>query len=271
MDVVPISLLALDLDGTTLLPDRTVHPKAAAAIARAAAAGVRVVLASGRNAPSVRRYADSLELEGPIICCNGAHVMLGADVELLHHALDVSLVSQLLAYAKAQGLHAHLYSRDRLLFVEDSTWGDLYLQRVGGMERELLGSGAVEKLQVTKLMFVAEEARVAEEFRRFSNENAIDGARLTLSEPQYLEFLPSQANKGLALESLANHLGLSHMEVAAIGDYMNDLEMLRWVGLSGAVANAADEVRACARVHVAANTEAGVADFIDSYVLNQRE
>lgn len=268
---MPISLLALDLDGTTLLPDRTLHPAAHPSVARAVAAGVRVVLASGRNAPSVRSYASQLDLLGPVICCNGAHVMLSEDEELLHVALDQQLVTKLLEYAAANGLHAHLYSRDRLLFLDDGPWGSLYLNRVGGVERELLGAQSVEELQVTKLMFVAENERVAEEFQHFSGNVEYSGTKLTLSEPQYLEFLPLGANKGAALRSLASHLGVPQTEVAAIGDYFNDLEMLQWVGLSGAVANAADEVRACAKVRVGANTEGGVAEFIDSYVLNQRE
>ncbi|MCB8933102.1 MAG: Cof-type HAD-IIB family hydrolase [Fimbriimonadaceae bacterium] len=268
---MPISLLALDLDGTTLLPDRTIHPASADAIRRAALSGIHVVLASGRNAPSVRHYASLLGLTGATICCNGAHVLLSAEQELLHHSLEPELVSRLLGYAETHGLHAHLYSRNRLIFPRDSEWGDLYLHRVGGVQRELLGSQRVEELQVTKLMFVAEEPRIGKEFRSFASDRAYSGAQLTLSEPEYLEFLPRDANKGAALQSLASHLAIPRSEVAAIGDYLNDLEMLAWAGLGGAVANAADEVRACARVHVAANTEGGVAEFIDSYVLNQRE
>jgi hydroxymethylpyrimidine pyrophosphatase-like HAD family hydrolase len=51
-------------------------------------------------------------------------------------------------------------------------------------------------------------------------------------------------------------------EVAAVGDYLNDLEMVRWAGFSGAVANATSEVREQADLVVASNDHGGAAEFI---------
>ena len=61
-------------------------------------------------------------------------------------------------------------------------------------------------------------------------------AQITESGPEYLEILPANANKGNGLAKLAQYLHLDRSEIAAIGDYRNDLEMLDWVGTAGAVA-----------------------------------
>ncbi|QIA26589.1 HAD-IIB family hydrolase [Thermaerobacter sp. PB12/4term] len=65
-------LLALDLDGTVLDPRGLITPRVRQAVARARAAGIRVVLATGRVLPSAWVYARQLGLEGPLVVSDGA-------------------------------------------------------------------------------------------------------------------------------------------------------------------------------------------------------
>ncbi|EKP94238.1 HAD-IIB family hydrolase [Thermaerobacter subterraneus] len=65
-------LLALDLDGTVLDPRGLITPRVRRAVARARAAGIRVVLATGRVLPSAWVYARQLGLEGPLVVSDGA-------------------------------------------------------------------------------------------------------------------------------------------------------------------------------------------------------
>jgi hydroxymethylpyrimidine pyrophosphatase-like HAD family hydrolase len=86
---------------------------------------------------------------------------------------------------------------------------------------------------------------------------------LTESEPEYLEVLSPEASKGLGLKVLSESLSIAQSETAAIGDYLNDLEMVQWAGIGAAMANAQPEVKSIAQVEVATNNDAGVAEFID--------
>jgi hypothetical protein len=84
-----------------------------------------------------------------------------------------------------------------------------------------------------------------------------------------MELSANGANKGAALAALAERLGLAPDEVMAFGDAGNDLEMLSWAGWSFAMENGSDAAKAAAKHLTAANTEAGVGQAIEKYVLGQ--
>ncbi len=268
---MPIHLLATDLDGTLLGPDRRVSPANRQAIRRCVDAGIHVVLASGRNIAGVTPHAETLDLDGPLICCNGAHVFRRPGIELSHRALPDSLCRSLVAMAWERQLHLHFYSRERLVFLSEDAWGALYLSRVAGVRGEVLDADGALSIEVTKAMFVADPRVIASLHKECAACSWSAEADLTLSESEYLEFLPKGANKGAALQAVAEDLGISRAHVAAIGDYLNDVPMLEWAGLSGAVGNAEPAVKSAAHVVVGTNQAFGVAQFIDSYVLNGRE
>ena len=95
-------------------------------------------------------------------------------------------------------------------------------------------------------------------------------AALTESEPEYLEVLSANANKGLGLKALSEALGIAQGETAAIGDYLNDIEMIQWSGIGAAMGNALPEVKVSADIVVPTNEEAGVAYFIDYLIERNR-
>src|SRR5580704_13939030 len=67
-------ILALDVDGTLLDPDGTLRPRTAEAVARAARAGIRPVLCTGRRYRRARPVAEQLGLDAPLVCNSGAIV-----------------------------------------------------------------------------------------------------------------------------------------------------------------------------------------------------
>jgi HAD superfamily hydrolase (TIGR01484 family) len=67
-------LLALDVDGTLIGRDGVLRPRTAEAVARAAAAGIRPVLCTGRRYRRALPVARQLGLEAPVVCNSGALV-----------------------------------------------------------------------------------------------------------------------------------------------------------------------------------------------------
>ena len=84
------------------------------------------------------------------------------------------------------------------------------------------------------------------------------------SRPDFLEFFSGSVSKGTALRFLCKNLGIHPEETIAFGDGENDISLLQAAGLSVAMGNAAEEVKACADVVTASNDEDGIALCIQS-------
>ncbi|MDR3689156.1 MAG: Cof-type HAD-IIB family hydrolase [Fimbriimonas sp.] len=264
-------LLATDIDGTLLTSERTPHTENVEAIRRAGESGIRVVLASGRIASSMARFSEELGLDGAMICSNGGHVKGLHGKEILYVGLPHDVVATSLAYAESAGVHVNTYTRDQIFVLRETPWLEKYRQRVRTLMPEFATIEYLTQTEILKIILI-DEPEAIPVHRAALEELLGTRAALTESEPEYLEILSSNANKGMGLRVLAESLGVRREETAAIGDYLNDLEMVQWAGVGGAVSNAVAEVKAAADVQVPSNNEAGVARFID-YLLerNARE
>jgi Cof subfamily protein (haloacid dehalogenase superfamily) len=117
-------------------------------------------------------------------------------------------------------------------------------------------------MDLVKLMVIGEPERIRKilvEGHKTFDANQVE---LTESEPEYLEFLPAHVSKGQALDRLSRYLGIEQHNVMAIGDYLNDVEMISWAGYGVAMGNAMAEVKAVAQAVTTTNNEGGVARAI---------
>ncbi|MFQ3587200.1 MAG: Cof-type HAD-IIB family hydrolase [Fimbriimonadaceae bacterium] len=255
--------MAIDLDGTLLDSSREIPDRHRRALERAVRAGITVVFASGRVAKTMRPYARSLGLEPPMVCCNGAHVLAADGTEIRHEHLHPQAVRAALRVARSSDLQLNLYSRETLYFGHETAMRDLYLERVRVLTPEPLPSGSFDRVPITKLLFVGEPEELEPIHLDPDGFGPFPGASMVRSEREYLELLPADANKGRGLATLAEALRVSANQVAAAGDYWNDVEMLQWAGFSGAMASAPDGVKAVADVVVPTSQEGGLADFVE--------
>lgn len=257
-------LIAIDLDGTLLTGERTPHFRHIEAIARARAAGMTVVLASGRIRPSMRPFAEPLGVETPMICSNGGHVLGPDGEEVSVDLLDKSVFDMVCEYARETGVHVSVYTRDQLLYLRETEWGFAYARRVRSTIPTVVTIEEARATEMLKVLFIDQPDRIQQHLAYMAPRIDPTKCRLTESEPEYLEFLPPSVSKGRALARLADAMGIPQTRVAAIGDYLNDLEMITYAGHSAAMGNAAPAVKAAAGRVVGTNEEGGVADFIDA-------
>lgn len=262
-------LLAIDLDGTLLNKEKKISQANIEAVKAAQDAGIIVVLASGRIRPSMLPFATTLGLDqGPMISGNGTHVMKGPQTDLYRLNMSHALMQILIDYANREDLHLNIYTADRLYFLRETPWGDLYRKRAETVVPELLGNPENE-LQYLKGMIVSDSNGLSAHRQRLVELFGDQPIRATESESEYLEFMDDRATKGYALATLAEALGIAQEETAAIGDYLNDYEMLKFAGISGAVGNAHPQLKEVAKVVVSPNEESGVSEFIHQIVLKQ--
>jgi hydroxymethylpyrimidine pyrophosphatase-like HAD family hydrolase len=80
-----------------------------------------------------------------------------------------------------------------------------------------------------------------------------------------------QVSKSRALGMVADRLGVARAEVAAIGDNLNDQDMVSWAGLGVAMGNAPEALKGVARYVTGRIGEAGVAQVIEQFVIGRNE
>jgi Cof subfamily protein (haloacid dehalogenase superfamily) len=206
-----------------------------------------------------------------MICCNGAHVLAPGGQELSCHILDPRVLDAVLAYATPRGIHVNAYTRVELLFLTRSPWAEEYERRLVTLKPRYVSVEEAKSQELIKVSLIDSPEAIQEHIKVLAPQIDQALARPTESEPEYLEFMHPMSNKGNGLAVLAAHLGIDRDRTAAIGDYLNDLEMLAWAGYSGAVSNAAEAVRSAADVIAPSNDEGGVGWFIDEILRHRRQ
>lgn len=257
-----VRLFATDLDGTLLRHDRTAHPDSVRALIALQESGVQVCLASGRALLAMRPVAEEHGFQGPTVSANGAFVIDAAGETVFEASVPLMLTRHLLQYAAENDVHANWYKAGRVCFSKDGAEAQVYRDRTqsgGELHPELM---LVED-EPTKVLFIDDPAAVLRHISNLSEWAAGHGISVVVSEPDYVEFLPPGVNKGQGLQHLATHLGLESSEVAAIGDWTNDLEMVEWAGVSAAVGNAHPSVKHAADQVVSSNEAGGVGEFAE--------
>jgi Cof subfamily protein (haloacid dehalogenase superfamily) len=259
-----IDLIALDLDGTLLDLNDGISPANRQAIRAALAAGVRVVLVTGRGTDAPARIVRELNLNLPAICAHGALTKDFLSGRTLGH-IPVPLVHAvpLIQYAEANRLNVAVYIEETFVRLEGT---HLYMEDMRGPHWREVGS----------LMGTLREAPT---FLRFLGRESVEAMREAFSDlPLHFKYevwgdfeecavTSMEATKKNALERLCADLAIPSESVLAIGDSRNDVPMLRWAGIGVAMGNALPDVRQAVGRVTAACHEDGVARAIERYVL----
>ena len=244
-------LLACDIDHTILPPGGTISAPDIAAFHRLHQAGVLVVLASGRATVSTRRILDGIFRDDPpdyLISFNGARVdSLVERFTLWSSNLPIEVISELSAWARDAGVYLQGYNGEQILVEQDNPYIRSY-QAAAGIEFRIVSSiadavaplGGAPKLVIHDL---PQNLPAHIETLRSLSRGRWD---VVTSIPTFVEVVSAGTNKGTALHVLAEHLGFSMSEIIAVGDNLNDIEMIREAGTGVAVANAVPELKAIA-------------------------
>jgi Cof subfamily protein (haloacid dehalogenase superfamily) len=265
----PIRLVALDIDGTLVASatERTVPARTRKTIARVVAAGVEVVLVTGRMPAAALPMLADLELTAPLIAHHGAAIVTPSGALVHHLALEPGVALDALAWAEANGLRAHLNRLDELIMAADDPRVAAF-ERVMGVAAERAPDLRTEvDPPVTKVMIGRDGHELA---AGLLAQLARDlGARTTVtsSSPKFVEVLAPGVSKARALSRFAERLGVPMTQVLAIGDDVTDADLLAAVGHPVAMPDAPAEVLALA-AHIAPPLAVeGVATVLEELVL----
>jgi len=257
-------LIALDLDGT-LLDDFGIVPEANKEyIRKAMDCGVQVALCSGRSYISLARFENMLGLDKPGcygICFNGGIVYDAFNKEIISDirmSREVALELAKLIKSLAEGLELGLaiYTGDDLYVEHASEDINSYASK-SRIELTVLESFSEITQDVTKLVAKGENSLLQVLYGKMLG--LVDGrCQMFFTATNLLEFIPLESGKGRGLHILAEKLGIPINETMAVGDQVNDIDMIQAAGLGVAVANAVDEVKAVAGYVTRTDNNAGV-------------
>jgi Cof subfamily protein (haloacid dehalogenase superfamily) len=266
-------MLAIDLDDTLLRSDLTISFRTRNAIRRAEAAGVVVVLTSGRIPSAMERFSRLLGLHkrpGYLICNNGTIIQESHTGKLVFEA-KIPSHSALIAcdLAAAEGFPVQLYEDDILYISRPNEFAD-YDQKLTGLRqvvvenfREMVANGCHK-------LIVPGDPMILRPLENLLKTYIGGETTIFTSKPYFLEILPPRIDKGFALAKVAEILGISREEVLAIGDSMNDEAMIRWAGIGVAMLNGDERIKDIADlVTDKSNDDDGVADMIERYILGK--
>ena len=182
-----------------------------------------------------------------MITYNGAEIRLSGSGELISAVtLPEESASEIIRRGLEQGFSVIVWSKGVLYIGQAGVFSRGYSKMYAIRELELTRPDQLSRQGVTKVIWAGEPSCIAELEEGFRR-RPIPGSECCTSDPSYLEFMARGVNKGAGLRAAAEALGLGPQEVMAVGDGHNDLPMLRWAGVSVAMGNASDEVKAAAQ------------------------
>ena len=287
---MPISLLALDLDGTLLDSRGQISERNRIAIDNARGQGVHVALVTGRRFRDSRPLALELGLDVPLISHNGAltkHAatlqtvcVLPLPVDAAREALRIGrrADADALLSDDHEGLGVLVYDHIR----GGNTAVHKYITWARRIHGEAEGANAVQQVESLEnyldhdpihLSFSGgcDEMDQLEEILKTELGSTVKvlGTKYIEQDFTLIDIVNPAASKGAGVAAAAAELGISREEIMAIGDNYNDLEMLLFAGTGVVMANAPLSLREIAGLHpTASNRDDGVALAIEQFILN---
>ena len=264
-------LIAIDMDGTLLREDKTVSERTKNAIKAAKEKGVQVVIATGRPIDGVTRYLEELDMYDENDCVltyNGGLVLKTKSREVISKiALTGADLHYLHNISKELGVNIHAFSDVHGLITPKNSKYTEVEANINGIEININDYSDIEDdHSIIKVMMIDEPEILQKAVDRLPQE-VYDKYTVVRSTPYFLEFLNKSVNKGTGLELLAKHLGIKQEEVMAFGDAGNDLDMIVYAGMGGAMENGLEEVKKAANYITDSNENDGVAKAIEKFVL----
>jgi Cof subfamily protein (haloacid dehalogenase superfamily) len=260
-------MIALDIDGTLVDDDLVLGERTRAAIGRAVHRGIRVSLVTGRMTSSALRFAASLGLRDPVVGYQGAlarEMPVRADAlgRLLRHLpLPAEVAREVVAWSRSVGLDPHANHLEQMIIPADDPAVDDYSAFLGTRAIRVPDLGRWIRHPVTKIVAVAPPGRPSA-LLESARDRFRGRADVTVAHPRFLEFVAPGVSKGQAVRWLAHRHGIPLGQVLAIGDQLNDLEMLSAVGHGTAMPQAPAEVIAVARYVAPPLAEEGAGEVI---------
>jgi len=251
-----IKLAALDVDGTLVRSDLSLSPSVVQSLQNLRDADVEVAIVTGRSMGELIAFRESLPWIRYFVVSNGA---TGLDTQtntrFYEKLLPLAIARAVEREARKYPVMTEVYADD-ISYVNRDCWKHSELYTAEFLHHPSLVKGRVpvesvgdlldeRKSDIEKLYISFRDTADLPKLRSFCERFPVD---LVVSIHDGLEVNQKGVEKGSGLLALCKYLGISPAEAAAVGDGMADIAMFEQVGLSIAMENALESVRARANL-----------------------
>lgn len=266
-------VLVLDIDGTLTNSDKEITLATKQGLRNIMERGHKVILASGRPTPGMRRYEEELELRkygGYLLSFNGGRIVECRTGEIIYQRiLPSAIIPELYDFAKENGCGLLSYETDCIISAFEP---DEYVElesRINGLEVKVVENfKEYVNFDVNKCLLTAPVDR-APALEKELQKKYQDTLSIYRSEPFFIEVMPQNVDKAASLDRMLEAIGLTKDDAISCGDGFNDISMIKYAGVGVAMGNAQPAVKEAADYITATNDEDGLVEVIDKFILNE--
>ncbi len=263
-----LKLICTDIDGTLLDTNHQITAENKRVLNKAYQKGITIALVSGRKASSLDVLQKELGIKGPLGCYSGA-LVVDEGKTLLSHPITWEDAQKVLAFVDGKGLDSFIYTDRRWYVHKENPWMafETSVSKTEGkvIPFDKLPEHCADNGELPyKMLCMSEDPLVVSRMEVLLQKEFSSLFNIYLSGPRYLEISAKDVDKGHALEVICEAYGYETSQAMAIGDYFNDLGMLKVAGYSVAMGNAPDEIKRHAHAVTATNDEDGLAKAIEA-------
>lgn len=258
-------LVVSDIDGTLNNKARKLPERNKKAIEKFVANGGHFTLASGRNPQSMERHFNSLPIKGtPAVVINGAGVYDFQKKEMIYFSAmsDEAMELAVKAAEKFRMVDVLIIAKD-MIYVTGMGWfGKIFVAVDKLKHKHIKNIREVPRENWGKVIFSGIPMHITKVKKYFE---ALNSEELTLmsSSVASFEILAKNTHKGTAVLKLAEILGIDNSHTGAIGDYFNDYDMLKTVGVPACCGQAPKELKEISEFVACHCNNGAVADFLE--------
>lgn len=261
-------LLITDMDGTFLPASKIPGEKSLKSVADFQSKGGKFSIATGRAIQAAQQYFDKISVNCPIIMCNGGMVY---DLNNRRQIYDVFLPEF------SRDIVKDILAANPDVGCEVLTLDEVYVPQMTEMEAQHNVICKVEPVicgvdeipnNWYKVLFAIEPEKM-DRLMSYVESKGWTGVDFVRSSKEYYEILPQNITKGSALEKMRSICGMEDHTIVAMGDYNNDLEMIKAADVGICPSNAVDEVKAACDVVLDVSCEEDAVSAAIAYIYSR--
>lgn len=261
-----VKMIAVDMDGTFLNDEKTYNRERFKIIfQQLKEKDIKFVVASGNQYDQLKSFFPDLHKEMSFVSENGANIIVEGE-DYYNASLPIEKVLAALKGISALGPSALVICGKKSAYVSKE------------MPKEVFNSVQFYYPSIKKLDQLEDIVRENDEIFKFAltfSPIGIEGKLSSLTELLNEEMVPVSSghedidliipgvHKARGLAKLSEEWEIAPAEIAAFGDSGNDIEMLKYAGMSFAMANAQEKVKRAAQTLIGSNNQESVLEQIE--------
>jgi Cof subfamily protein (haloacid dehalogenase superfamily) len=262
-----IKLVLSDVDGTLVTKEKVLTDDVVRAVEKLNDAGIRFAVTSGRPPKGLAMLIDPLNLTTPLAGFNGG-LIVDRDMDTIQELTILDeVVGPIIDILRKHQLSVWLYQKTDWFVLDLKGPHVEHESAVCQFGPSEVASFDAIRGDIIKIVGVSDDPEVIATATAALNETFSTNVSATSSQTYYIDVTHQDANKGSVVEFLAKHFAIETHEIATVGDMENDVLMFEKSGLSIAVGNASDDVKASADHVTTSNEESGFAAAIENFIL----